>query len=68
MNAKNDLFSFKSIQELKNLGHIQIQTYDDEGNFKTVHFNKAEGNTVKIGYYKNHYFLNEEIQLSKLWI
>ena len=61
MNSKNDLFSFKSIQELKNLGQIQIQTYDDQGNFKTVHFNKTEVNTVKIGYYKNHYFLNEEI-------
>ncbi|CAL6053829.1 DNA_polymerase [Hexamita inflata] len=70
MNESNELFSIASIKKLQGLGHIIITEYCDNEKTHMMHINKnnTQYEVVRIGYYKNHYFYNCDMLISKLWI
>lgn len=65
------MFSVKSIKNIINLGPIKICNYKENDTIEYITYNFEAINETKfllLGLYKEHFFLDEEIDVSTFWI
>ena len=63
-------FSVSNLKNIQGLGKLQINVYTDEDqpNYVKYNMNKGDEAEIVLGLYKEHFFIEEDLPITKYWI